>query len=493
MAQRTVLLLTLLSSAGLFSYACGGEKDGDASKPDGDNEGGQANTDGSGGSATKPGKDTNTTCQSDKACTAQDQICDPDRGVCVDCLSDDDCPKNAACRTGSCVGFTPCKSSKDCTVDQVCNAEIERCVECVTSRDCDSGALCVNDSCVPSCSSDKDCRSLDQICNPDAGHCVECLGTNDCGKGQHCTAQNICEKNVCEPESTVCDGDLLFTCNETGTGFNSTSCARGCGEVDGVAQCKLPPPGSCDRAATVSPCDGLPRFTGTQIVDGKDDDFCDVPYYEITPQDAGFVATASGAVTTPTSSMVSKTRMRVAWSPGFLHAHMHVTDPLINSGTSYDGDNVQFFLSSAVPTNSAITATCASGSIKSADRTKGLQQLFFLPPEATAQGGGAARLIARCNNYDATEMDWTVRAVEDGYELEFKYPWVAAYSPQVAQAEIGFDVLIGVNDRANLEGAQYQYGLFMAAGTSSSCTAQNASSKGLWCDASLWCRPQLAN
>lgn len=227
-AVRTCLCLSLCTS--LF-FACDdgtgggddfgaegvGDGDGDG---DGDGEGGE-NGDGDGVSLGAP-------CQSDKDCRSADGLCHPDRSVCVECLTENDCGTNEACLSGLCSPYTTCTSTRDCPLDEVCDTSVERCVECIGDNDCVDGQVCVATRCATACTSDKDCRAEDKVCALAQGICQECVTAADCEDGE-----------VCDPAGTCVPG------NSGGTGGGENSSGGGENGSGGGSG------GPCDPEVTV--------------------------------------------------------------------------------------------------------------------------------------------------------------------------------------------------------------------------------------------------
>ena len=88
-------------------------------------------------------------------------ICDTSRGVCVDCLTADDCKGKSLfgvpielCRRGFCV---QCEDDKDCVDSGApagspkhhCQTREGICVDCLSADDCPVGLQCFNGRCIP--------------------------------------------------------------------------------------------------------------------------------------------------------------------------------------------------------------------------------------------------------------------------------------------------------------------------------------------------------
>lgn len=486
---RSLPFLLVLPAAALITYACGGANNsgvlpnggagetgtGGKGSNSGGSDNGSGGNDNTAGSATGGTGPAIVTCQSDKDCTATDQVCDVPRLVCVECLTATDCGEDADCEDGKCQAFVPCVSSKDCSADQVCDKTLARCVECIGANDCDAGQLCINSECRPTCASDKDCSALDQVCDTVGGYCVGCMTNDDCAPSQYCGASNECVADVCQSGSVQCSGDALMTCNAAGTGFDQQACPDGCVSDDGPAHCDDGMlPGTC-QGATADPCTSIPRLTVPQVVDGSPDEFCNVPYKVLTPANAGYLVNMSGAATTP-DGKTSQAQVRLAWSPGYLHAYVRVVDPAIyvSSSYPYQGDNVQIFATPAAPSVSAqlVVGGCFTPLTQE-------QQIFLVPSDGVA----ASYVQFSCTGWapSAGAYEYTSQPTSDGYAVELKYPWGAT----TAGSQVGIDVLIGVNDTGVRD---YEYALYLGVPSASSTCTGNP---GPWCDPKLWCSPTL--
>jgi hypothetical protein len=216
--------------------------------------------------------------------------------------------------------------------------------------------------------------------------------------------------------------------------------------------------GSGCASFTANPCVSIPHFTGTQVVDGLGDEFCNVPGAILDLGNAGYVS-PTGA----TSS--TRTEIRVAWSDAGLHAFVHVDDPNVFRTTTYpwDSDNVQFF----------VTAETPRGGVPVVDVG---YQLFILPPDATHAATSTT----------TTSLGPDVRVggkvVATGYDLELLWSWTGALTPMVSSKVIGFDLVVGVNDSGGAA-RDFEYGLYLGTPTTT-CV-------DLYCDDALWCHPIL--
>ncbi len=272
----------------------------------------------------------------------------------------------------------------------------------------------------------------------------------------------------------------------TSTGASSSTGGQGEAGADnlggstngtgGVAQCVGaecdPTPDTCEGASSddsANPCSSIPKFTGNQVVDGDPEDFCNVPFKRLAAATAGFVEDADGNPTTG-DGKTSEALVRVAWSPSALHVHVHVKDPTIVVGIPdlWQNDNVQLFVAAAAPPDNVSIDTCPTEL-----QASGAQQIYLLP-------GDSSEPSYKCGDWAPSGADYAARSSGDGYDVELRYPWPSNVSPG---GTIGFDLLVGVNDKAGSNWRDYEYGLDLG----------EAECGGLYCDTGNWCTPTLAN
>jgi len=239
------------------------------------------------GPATPP-----ETCDSDKACSEFNLLCDPLSKTCVECVTvadcadgelctpdqlcktvecaaDEDCEGDAHCTGQLCVPFDACASSKDCT-DQVCDKTIGECVDCLADEDCGDDEKCSGKECIVSlsCVSDKDCTAAGLLCDKELGECVQCMSNTDCPDIYHCLAGH-CAVDVCETGATYCLQGAVAACTEDGSAFlpgtpctATQTCVAEAGEaacVDHV--CTVGPAYCDDNTAVLCAQDGLSVVT----------------------------------------------------------------------------------------------------------------------------------------------------------------------------------------------------------------------------------------
>jgi hypothetical protein len=182
----------------------------------------------------------------------------------------------------------------------------------------------------------------------------------------------------------------------------------------------------------------LPRFTGTQVVDGDGADFNGVPAVNYALRDA------PGGSGTYDANLATEVSVRMAWTPSALVAHVRVTDPAVQtySGETleyyWQGDNVQFFIA---PTD------LLTGKY-SGKEDSGATHLVIVPPA----GGQPSRAIEvyepcyACVSATPSNVAYVARTTLDGYEVEIAWPWAAAQGPLVAGGRVSLNLIVGASD-----------------------------------------------
>lgn len=119
--------------------------------------------------AVEGGVDGGRSCADSSSCAPPTPYCDPTNHVCIECLSDRNCPSG-----------------------EVCNATLGTCVRCL---------------------SDADCPASTPYCSATAGKCVECVTSANCGSiGLVCQGGQCgwCGDGICGPKEIVYDWDLTW-------------------------------------------------------------------------------------------------------------------------------------------------------------------------------------------------------------------------------------------------------------------------------------------
>ncbi|MBM4354867.1 MAG: formylglycine-generating enzyme family protein [Deltaproteobacteria bacterium] len=173
-----------------------------------------------------------------------------------------ECPDGAVCEDGACKKLpVPCVSSKECAVDEVCDKEKGVCVECLVDDDCGPDSMCsAAGTCVPAipCESDKTCKELQMVCDKEKGVCVECLTDPDCPASGYCDEQ-VCHPDVCQAGDLLCQAGDVWGCAPNGGSFVLvTPCSDTDYCLNGACHAKVCEPSSpyCD-GMTALVCDDL--------------------------------------------------------------------------------------------------------------------------------------------------------------------------------------------------------------------------------------------
>jgi hypothetical protein len=220
----------------------------------------------------------------------------------------------------------------------------------------------------------------------------------------------------------------------------------------------------------------MPKFVGTQVVDGAGDEFADLPPMTFALSSAPYVNPGYAA---PLPEIVT---LRAGWSDVALHVHVHVTDPSIapdSSSTLWNGDNVQVFSAGSDTLTGTYTGTEDGGAI----------HLLISAPDV----GDLSRAVVIYQNGVASNSPFVTgvfagRRVTDGYEIEVELEWSPYAEPRLSGAGIGFDLVVGA---ASSEVLALEGGLAnkLVSGSSPACDLGGRVQPG--CDDRTWCTPML--
>jgi len=189
-----------------------------------------------------------------------------------------------------------------------------------------------------------------------------------------------------------------------------------------------------------TPCAALPPFSGAQVLDGNDDDFCNVPSFELNFNNA---ASGGGRVVvfnSGTSNYPERAIARVAWDSFGIHAFIHVIDPKFVAATNmsyvYNADGVELLFTS---TTSGLTGGTAQDA--------GLAMHVIISPPL------AVRAQAIGSNSSQTPLDSSLfwaGTESTGYRVELKLPWPG--TPPTAGSQIKFDMELNSADGISTPG-----------------------------------------
>jgi len=381
-------------------------------------------------------------CLQEADCSASisGKICDVGTGSCVTCVVAADCsdPATMDCVNQACVAAKTCVNSLACTTTSapICNRTTSRCVECVDVADCSTSGktnpVCVNNSCKSACTTAADCGD-GQFCKTAASpsYCVACLTDSDCPSG-----------NSCSSGSCVAAG-------------SSGSCA----------------------GTTAKPCTAIPAFTGTQLVDGYGDDFCQVPGFLLAfDSTAGKINVTSGE--TAGATYPEKATFKVAWSPTHVQVHVEVIDPSVNANKNpseiWNGDGVEFMIS----TNSNVTGLTSSDA-------NTLHVIANSTIGVTVKASGNSGNHSQISDASQFKAITTSR----GYAIEVKLPWPGGVTVTSGTA-IYFDAAINsarLNSADSSSPRVAQALLYQSSNTTNTSCTGTGNDVAPFCDDRLWC------
>jgi hypothetical protein len=446
-------------------------------------------------------------CGTSRDCDPGKEVCDPNSGICVECARQNDCAADQACVLNKCVSTAGCNANGDCD-GKLCDTDNHRCVECLADDDCNSDTKkCINNACRIPCTSDKPCTPTGLLCDTGISGCVECKATSDCPSSTYCEG-GLCKADICDSNMSVCANNGVAACNEAGNGWATPkSCGgQGCQASGGVATCGGQPPvdggpngedggnppvdgggGDISIGCTTekaTPCTAIPKYVGTQTVDGNGDDMCQVPAFVFNKAAA---ATVNNYNNLQDSEFPSAT-VRVAWSSAGLHAFIDVADASVQSvfmkdpeqatQRPYQGDSIELFFSSSD------TATGAPGGDTGAVHITFGATGPSVSVKTTNSGGlstAYAELLAE--QYKAVKTD-------SGYAIEALIPWQG--SAPSDGAKVRFDLAINVADTNfgtvdDMRDAQ----MVLNQGSVDGQTSCPGNAEP-WCDDRTWCSTTLA-
>ncbi|MEZ4442585.1 MAG: hypothetical protein R3B72_26060 [Polyangiaceae bacterium] len=119
-------------------------------------------------------------CLNDGDCSMQQPICV--LGSCEECGKNADCPPMELCNPATHQCQSPCNGNQGCNQGpaDICDPNTGLCVECLNDNQCGGDQLCSPDGVCVDCLSNNDCGNNNPICDPTQGQCVECVFNGDC-------------------------------------------------------------------------------------------------------------------------------------------------------------------------------------------------------------------------------------------------------------------------------------------------------------------------
>lgn len=293
------------------------------------------------------------------------------------------------------------------------------------------------------------------------------LPAGDAGADAGEPNDGVCEANTlrCDEEGSpeICDADHIWrplaACEEP------LRCSAG--------QCVAALGHECPLLPT------LPRFTGTQVVDGDDADFSGVPAITYALREAPVVNPSYSA------SLPTEVTVRMAWTPTSLVAHVQVTDLAVQTYRGeileyyWQGDNVQFFMA---PTD------LLTGEY-SGTEDGGATHLVIVPP-ASGQPSRAIEVYEPCYACVAatfSDVAYAARTTDDGYDVELAWPWVAPNGALGAGDRVSLNLVVGASDTPD-SGLELE-GLLANNPVTGDTPCGGATHPG--CDDRTWCHATL--
>jgi len=419
-------------------------------------------------------------------------------------MTDSDCATNStgkSCSGNKCVAEATCKSNSDCS-PRLCDTANNVCIDCLVDSHCGTGNVhCVRNVCRPACTSSLNC-SAGMVCDTSNSACVQCLSATDCPASSYCLV-SACVPDVCDSTQSACNGTSVASCNAAGDGFdNFTSCSasKPCAARGAVASCGGVPArdggatdtpvsprdgggGSCSGGTAADPCKaGIPKFSGTQTVDGSGSEMCSLPYFQLNAQNAAKVFNYNSVPLTQFESATA----RIAWDSAGLHAFVDVQDSSVQTvnmadatqaiSKAYLGDSIELFISSS----SNVTGLTSSDS----------NTLHLIIPA----NGPAVSVKDTGSSGTPTALpvsQFAQAATSAGYAIEALIPWPGS-APSTGTA-IRFDMAINSADKSfasvdKMRDGQMEYYIGTLSG---STTCQTSDGTVPWCDDRTWCQANV--
>jgi len=331
------------------------------------------------------------------------------------------------------------------------------------------------------------------LCNAALGICVKCGCTLcaaaqlTCSAGLVCDPTGVCGPPVCNAGSKICSNNGVSTCKPDGSAYGTplpcpanSSCKASAGAVacygDGGDG------GMVDNCAVGgNPCQEIPRFTGTQTVDGVGDDLCSVPSTKFSNANAAKTIMYHG-VAPPEIATV-----RAAWSSAGLSVFIDVLDPSVETVSMvdptqqiskiYQGDSIELMISSS----NAVTGLTGTDN----------NTLHVTVPAAgpavsvkTTDSNGASQ--GAYTNLPNNQYAQTITTT--GYAIELRLPWPG--TAPAAGATVRFDMALNSADSTHSSVDDLRDGqmiFYLGTVTNTTCQGTGGDGNVPFCDDRLWC------
>jgi hypothetical protein len=274
----------------------------------------------------------------------------------------------------------------------------------------------------------------------------------------------------------------VATCNAEGSAFGTPeACTDGkaCTVADSRASCGSTTSGCTNNAGTVDPCKKIPKYTGTQVVDGLGDDFCSVPMFELSFKNAAGVNN-SKITGNGTDGLTQYAVARVGWTAEAFVGYVEVFGKPVRAnsdpGRIWDGDSVELM----------ITTNANPPGLTSED-PNAIHVILNYSQGVTVKSDATSGTHTPITDVTLAKMRYT----DNGYAAEIRIPWTGSASV-ASGSQVRFEMALNV-DSASVDpdvwGRDAQAVLAMTALTgTSTCSATPATP---FCDERLWCPTKL--
>jgi hypothetical protein len=399
-------------------------------------------------------------CNDAHAICGASNICTPCGTPGSPCCPGSQCDATGCCYNNTCVAEgTTCGTSAGTCQAKRCSGCGAASQACCPSNTCYDGLLCKSGTCTS-------CGDTGQAC------CAASSAAGQCKAGLACSSSGsdgVCARcggagDICCAGNACSDG-----CCSGGRCLAATSCS-----ADAATPSDTAPPDNC--ATGGAPCSALAHFTGTQVLDGKDDEFCSIPSFELNFTSVG----ANGKVIENNGtgrSYPERAVARVAWDAAGIHAFIRVYDTTFKAAGStelWNGDGIELFFSSS---------TSVTGLTYNDSNTL---HVIVSPPIAQ---------ISRDSNSTGTQTSlptsqFVTGTDGTGYFVELNLPWPG--TAPAASAQIKFDMQLNASDGILSSSESYlrdaQAVFYLGTYSTTSCSS---SAVQPFCDDRLWCTTTL--
>ncbi len=213
-------------------------------------------------------------CTMDRDCTDPSAPrCDVMSGRCVVCLGAMDCPRAQHCEVARGACEAGCRADDDCRrgaedggVSARCDTARGVCVECMTDDECPLRTICTEGMCVPGCNERRGCAAGESCCSSvcvdlqrDVAHCGMCGARCQAPNGVPACAAGRCAIDTCTAGFANCNGNVADGCeaNLSTDGTNCGRCGTACEDVPNAAVACVGARCGFSCRAGYADCDGM--------------------------------------------------------------------------------------------------------------------------------------------------------------------------------------------------------------------------------------------